>query len=174
MNHFATTYMPLFIKSIWVISFVFALANNWFFAEQWLQKSSIWHTVCVGHLHIHCGIIFGTQMLASHAFKPIIFVYNKNVAVDFAFVSPLYKRIVGVIYRVFQMAVSCVFTAFFQCHFHLKSVHFAINVIDFHLCWWPPISYCRGGVLPMWRRVSAQCAKQSCIFFSVAYRQRAF
>jgi len=40
-------------------------------------------------------------MLANHAFRPITFVYNKNAAVDFAFVSPLYKGIVGVIYEVF-------------------------------------------------------------------------
>jgi len=55
----------------------------------------------MGHLHVYCSIIFGIWMLASHAFKPIVFVYNKNVAVDFAFISPLYKGIVGVVYGVF-------------------------------------------------------------------------
>jgi len=40
-------------------------------------------------------------MLASHAFKPINFVYNKNATVDFAFVSSLYRGIIGVVYGVF-------------------------------------------------------------------------
>ena len=40
-------------------------------------------------------------MLASHAFRPMIFVYNKKAVVDFAFISPLYRGSVGVIYGVF-------------------------------------------------------------------------
>ena len=79
-------------------------------------------------------------MLASHAFRPITFVYNKNAAVDSAFVSPLYRGIVGVVYGVFQVAAFCVFAAFFQCLFHLRSAYLAINVVDFHLYWWPPVS----------------------------------
>jgi len=55
-------------------------------------------------------------MLAIHAFKPITFVYNKNAAVDFVFVSPLYKRIVGVVHKVFQVAVFYDFAVSFQ-HF---------------------------------------------------------
>jgi len=80
-------------------------------------------------------------MLASHAFKPITFVCNKNAAVNSAFISLLYRGIVGVIYGVFQVAAFYVFAVSFQCLFHSKSAHFAINVVDFHLCWWPPISY---------------------------------
>jgi len=80
-------------------------------------------------------------MLASYAFRPIIFIYNKKAAVDFAFISPLYNGSVGVVYRVFQVAALYIFTAFFQHFFYLKFAHFMINVIDFHLCWWPPISY---------------------------------
>ena len=74
-------------------------------------------------------------MLVSHAFRPITFVYNKNAVVDSAFVSPLYKGIVGVVYRVFQVAAFCVFAVSFQRLFHLRSAHFAINMVDFHLCW---------------------------------------
>ena len=100
----------------------------------------MWCTDYVGHLHVHYGVIFGTWMLASHAFKPITFVYNKNAAVDSAFISPLYKGIVGVVHGVFQMAVFCDFAIFFQCLFYLRSAHLAINVINFHLCWWPLVS----------------------------------
>jgi len=175
MSHFATACMPLFVESIWVISFVPALANSWSLAEQWLQKSSMWHTDCVGHPHVHCSVIFGTWMLASHAFRPITFVHNKNVAVDSAFVSPSYRGIVGVVYGVFQVAASYVFVASFQCFFHLRSAHLAINVIDFHLCWWPPVSCRRGSVLLVWRQVSSWCSRNPHISFSlsVACRQRA-
>ena len=79
-------------------------------------------------------------MLASHAFRPITSIYNKNAAVDSVFVSPLYKGIVGVVHRVFQVTAFCVFAAFFQCLFHSRSAHLAINVVGFHLYWWPPIS----------------------------------
>ena len=58
-------------------------------------------------------------MLASHAFRPITSVYNKNTAVDSAFVSSLYRGIVGVIYGVFQVAVSCVFAVSFQLVLHI-------------------------------------------------------
>ena len=74
-------------------------------------------------------------MLASHAFKPMTFIYNKKAAVNFAFASPLYKGSVGVVYRVFQVAAFYIFAASFQRLFHSKSAHFAINVINFHLCW---------------------------------------
>ena len=94
--------------------FVFTLANSWFFAEQWLQKSSMWCIDCVGHLHVHYNVIFGTWMLVSHAFRPITFVYNKNTAVDFAFVSPLYRGIVGVIYGVFLLQTS-LSTKYYSC-----------------------------------------------------------
>ena len=114
-------------------------------------------------------------MLASHAFRPITFVCNKNAIVNSAFVSPLYKGIVGVIHGVFQVAVSYVFTAFFQCLFHSRSAHFAINVIDFHLCWWPPISCQRGGILSVWRWVSSWCSRNPHISFSlsIAHSKRA-
>ena len=52
-------------------------------------------------------------MFASHAFKPMTSVCNKNAAVDFVFVSPLYREIVGVVHRVFQVAASSVFTVSF-------------------------------------------------------------
>ena len=69
MTHCAAAYRPLLVESIWVISFVPALANSWSFAVRWLQKSSTWRTDCVGHPHVQCGV-FGTEMLASHGFSP--------------------------------------------------------------------------------------------------------
>jgi len=94
----------------------------------------MWCTDYVGHPHVHCSVIFGMWMLVSHAFRPITFVHNKNTAVDSAFVSPLYRGIIGVVYGVFQVAVFYVFAVFFQYLFYLKSAHLAINVVDFHLC----------------------------------------
>ena len=79
-------------------------------------------------------------MLASHAFRPITSVHNKNAAIDFAFVSLLYRGIIGVVYGVFQMAAFYVFAVSFQCLFHSRSAHFAINMVDFYLYWWPPVS----------------------------------
>ena len=52
-------------------------------------------------------------MLVSHAFRPKTSVRSRKAAVDSAFVSPLYRGRVGVDYRVFYMAVSCAFSAFF-------------------------------------------------------------
>ena len=73
---------------------------------------------------------------------------------DFAFVCPLYKGRVSVDYGVLHVAASCTFTAFLQCHFHLRSAHLAMHVVDLHLCWWPP-NLCGLGVLLLWRWVSA-------------------
>jgi len=114
-------------------------------------------------------------MLASHAFKPITFVCNKNAAVDSAFVSPLYRGTVGVVYRVFQVAVFYVFVIFFQYLFHSRSAHLAMNVVDFHLCWWPPVSCWHGSILLVWRQVSSWCSRNPYILFSlfIACRQRA-
>ena len=48
----------------------------------------------------------------------------------------MYRGSVGVVYGVFQVAVFCVFAASFQLFFYSKSAHFAINVVNFYLCWW--------------------------------------
>jgi len=175
ISHFVTACMPLFVKSIQVISFIPVLTNSWSLPEQWLQKSSMWCTDCVGHSYIHCGVIFGTWMLASHAFRPITSICNKNTAVDSAFVSPLYRGIVGVVYRVFQVAAFYVFAVSFQHLFHLRSAHFAINVVDFHLCWWPLVSCQHNSVLLVRHQISSWCSRNPYISFSlsIACRQRA-
>ena len=94
-------------------------------------------------------------MLVSHTFRPKTSVHSKKAAVDSAFVSPLYRRRVGVNYRVFYVAASCAFAAFFYRRFYLRSAHLAINIVDLHLCWWPSILYRRCGALPVYHRVSA-------------------
>ena len=86
-------------------------------------------------------------MLASHAFRPRTSVRSRKAAVDSAFVSPLYRGRVGVDYRVFHMAVSCVFTISFYHYFYLRSVHLVISIVDFYLYWWPFILYCCCGAL---------------------------
>ena len=72
-------------------------------------------------------------MLASHAFRPRTSVRSRKAAIDFAFISPLYRGRVGVDYRVFYMAASCVFTASFYRRFHLRSAHLAISIVNLHL-----------------------------------------
>ena len=55
----------------------------------------------MGHPYIYCGVVFGMWILVSHAFKLMTFVYNRKAAVDFIFISPLYRESVNVIYGVF-------------------------------------------------------------------------
>ena len=91
----------------------------------------------------------------SHAFRPRTSVYNKKAAVDSAFVSPLYRGRVGIDYRVFYVAASCAFAAFFYCRFYLRSAHLVISIVDFYLYWWPFILYRRCSALLVCCWVSA-------------------
>ena len=86
-------------------------------------------------------------MLVSYVFKPKTSVYSKKAVVNSAFVSPLYRGRVGVDYRVFYVAMSCVIAAFFYCRFYLRSAHLVISIVDFYLYWWPFILYCCCGAL---------------------------
>ena len=45
-------------------------------------------------------------MLISHIFKPKTSIYSKKTAVDFAFISFLYRERVSVNYKVFYIAVT--------------------------------------------------------------------
>ena len=72
-------------------------------------------------------------MLVSHAFRPKTSVYSKKAAVDSTFISPLYRGRVSINYRVFHVAVSCAFAAFFYYCFYLRSAHLAINIVDLYL-----------------------------------------
>ena len=72
-------------------------------------------------------------MLISHIFKLKIFNYNRKAAIDFIFNSPLYKERVGINYRVFYIATSCIFTTSFYYYFYLKSAYLINNIINFHL-----------------------------------------
>jgi len=51
-------------------------------------------------------------MLASHAFRPKTSAYNKKATIDSAFIYPLYRGKVIIIYRVFYIAAFCTFVAF--------------------------------------------------------------
>ena len=72
-------------------------------------------------------------MLVSYIFRPKTSIYSKKVAINFTFISPLYRRKVGVDYRVFYIAISCVFTTSFYYCFYLRSVYLAISIIDLYL-----------------------------------------
>ena len=80
------------------------------------------------------SVVFRTWILISYTFRPKTSVCSKKVAVDFTFVNPLYRGRVGVDYKVFHVAASCVFTAFFYCRFYLRSAHLAISIVDLYLC----------------------------------------
>jgi len=58
----------------------------------------------------------------------------------------------------------------------LQFAHFVMHVVDFHLCWWPPIFYCHSGALPMRRRFFAWCCSSSHIScsLSAAHMRRVF
>ena len=72
-------------------------------------------------------------MLASYAFRPRTSVRSRKATIDSAFVSPLYRGRVGVDYKVFYVAASCVFAASFYRRFHLRSAYLAISVVDLYL-----------------------------------------
>jgi hypothetical protein len=94
-------------------------------------------------------------MLTSHAFSPRTSIHRRKAAVASAFVCPLYRGRVGFNYRVPYVVALCAFTAFFYYRFHLISAHLAMQVVDLHLCWWPPILYYRHSALLARRRFSA-------------------
>ena len=73
-------------------------------------------------------------MLVSYAFRPRTSVRSRKAAVDSAFVSPLYRGRVGIDYRVFYVAASCAFAAFFYYCFYLRSAYLIISVVDLYLC----------------------------------------
>ena len=152
------------------------LVNNQSLSIQQLQNSITQRTDCIGHPQEQYGVIFGTQILASHTFSPKISVHSKNTAVDFAFVCPLYKGKITFNYRVLYIVALCTLTAFFQHYFHLISTHLAIYIVDLYLCQQPPSLYCCGGTLLAWRRFSTQCYSNSYISYSLstACRRKVF
>ena len=133
ISHCVAACKPLLVESIWVISLVHALASSWSLAVRWLQKSSTWRTVCVGHPHVQCGVISGTWMLASHVFSPRISVRSRKAAVDSAFDCPSYRGRVAVVHGVFHVVALCAFATFFHRRFHSVSAHLAMHVVDLHL-----------------------------------------
>ena len=124
-----------------------ALVSSWSLAVRWLQKSSTWRTVCVGHLHVQCGVICGTWMLINYIFSPRISVRSKKAAVDSAFNCLLYRGRVAVVHGVFHVVALCAFAAFFHCRFYSVSTHLAMHIVDLHLYWWPPSLYYCGNAL---------------------------
>ena len=72
-------------------------------------------------------------MLISHTFRPKTSVYSRKVAVDFTFISPLYRGRVSVNYKVFYIAAFYAFTAFFYYYFYLRSAYLAISIVNLYL-----------------------------------------
>ena len=135
----------------------------------------MWRTDCVGHPQVQCGVVFGTWMLASHAFRPRTSVRSRNAAVDSAFVCPSYRGRVAFDHGVLYIVAFFAFAALSQRRFHSLSAHLAMHVVDLHLCWWPPILCCLCVALPARRRFSACCCSSSRVScsFSLARRRRA-
>ena len=74
-------------------------------------------------------------MLISYTFRPRTSIYSRKAAIDSTFISPLYRGRVGINYRVFYMAASCIFAASFYCRFYLKSAYLVISIVDLYLYW---------------------------------------
>ena len=113
-------------------------------------------------------------MLVSYIFRPRTSVYNKNVAVDSAFICSLYRGRVAFNYRVLYIVTFFVFAALSQCCFYLLSAYLMIYIVDFYLYWWPSILYCLCVALFMRHQFSTCCYSSSRVFcsFSLAYRRR--
>ena len=101
----------------------------------------------MGHLQVQYGVVFGMWMLVSHAFRPRTSVHSRNVAVDSTFICPLYRGRVAFNYGVLYIITFFAFIALSQHHFYSLSAHLAMHIVDFHLCWWPPILCCLSGAL---------------------------
>ena len=73
-------------------------------------------------------------MLASHIFRPRTSVCSRNMAVDSAFVCPLYRGRVAFDYGVLYIVAFYAFAAFSQRCFYSLSAHLAMHIVDLHLC----------------------------------------
>ena len=71
----------------------------------------MWCINCVDYPQEQYGVVFGTWMLASHAFRPRTSVCSKNVAIDSAFVCLLYRGRVAFDYGVLYIVAFFTFTA---------------------------------------------------------------
>ena len=134
----------------------------------------MWRTDCVGHPQEQCGVVFGTWMLASHAFRPRTSVRSRNAAVDSAFVCPSYRGRVAFDHGVLHVVAFFAFAALSQRRFHSLSAHLAMHVVDLHLCWWPPILCCLCGAFFVQYQFSTYYYSSSYVScsFSLAYRRR--
>ena len=123
---------------------------------------------------MQCGVVFGTWMLASHAFRPRTSVRSRNAAVDSAFVCPLYRGRVAFDYGVLYIVAFFAFAALSQCRFHSLSAYLVMYIVDLYLCWWPLILCCLCGALPARRRFFTCYCSSSCVScsFSLVCRCR--
>ena len=73
-------------------------------------------------------------MFTSYIFSFKTSIYSKKIAINLAFIYPLYRERINIIYRVFYIATLCTFTARSQRHFHLISTYLVMHILDLHLC----------------------------------------
>ena len=118
-----------------------ALVNSQSFTIQQLQKSIIQRTNYIGYLYVQYSIVFRIQMLARYTFSSKTSIYNRKAAINSAFICPLYREKVNIIYRVLYVVPLYAFTAFFQHCFYLISTYLAIYIVDLYLYQWPYILY---------------------------------
>ena len=60
-------------------------------------------------------------------------IYNKKVAINFIFISPLYKGSININYRVFYIVIFYIFTTSFYYRFYLRSTYLIISIVDLYL-----------------------------------------
>ena len=88
----------------------------------------------MGHPQVQYGVVFGTWMLASHAFRPRTSVYSRNAAVNSAFICPLYRGRVAFNHGVLHVVAFFAFAALSQHHFYLLSAHLVMYIVNLYLC----------------------------------------
>ena len=88
----------------------------------------------MGYPQVQYGVVFGTWMLASYAFRPKTSVRSRNAAVDSAFVYPLYRGRVAFNYGVLHIVAFFAFAALSQHRFHSLSAYLTMHIVDFYLC----------------------------------------
>ena len=120
------------------------------------------------------SVVFKIWILTNYAFRPRTSVCSRNIAINSAFVCPLYRGRVAFNYRVLYIVAFFAFMALSQCHFHLLSAYFVMYIVDLHLCWWPFILYYFCVAFPVQCWFSTYCCSSSYVScsFSLACRRR--
>ena len=113
-------------------------------------------------------------MLTSHTFRPRTSVRSRNVAINSAFICPLYRGKVAFNHGVLYIVAFFAFAALSQYRFYSLSAHLVMHIVNLYLYQWPLILCYLCSALPARYRFSTYCCSSSCVScsFSLACRRR--